>query len=160
MDDILADVIPSDIALINFMGTASFDVEDKLKQVSLPIGHAQDHEVWRTLISTLSDGRMRCFAGYEATETPLIWDTGASVCISPHREDFISYKKSTTRIKDLLSSNKVAGEGMVRWTVHDKDDGLVNLELPGYHIPKAEIRLLSPQVLLTLAGGDSFQNSS
>jgi len=31
VDDILADVIPSDIALINFMGTASFDVEDKLK---------------------------------------------------------------------------------------------------------------------------------
>ena len=103
---------------------------------------------------------MRCFAGYEATETPLIWDTGASVCISPHREDFISYKKSTARIKDLSSSNKVTGKGMVRWTVRDKDGGLVNLELPGYHIPKAEIRLLSPQVLLTLAGGDFFQNSS
>ena len=55
-------------------------------------------------------------------------------------------------IKDLSKTNTVAGEGFVRWKVRDKTGKIVNLELPGYDIPNAEVRLLSPQVLLTTVG--------
>ena len=43
----------------------------------------------------------------------------------------------------------MSGEGIIRWKVRDTKGKVVNLDLPGYHIPSAEVRLLSPQVLLS-----------
>ena len=86
---------------------------------------------------------------------PLIVDTGASVCISPKREDFIYYQDSKANIKDLSKTNTVSGEGIVGWKVRDTTGKVVNLDLPGYHIPSAEVRLLSPQVLLSTVDSSS-----
>ncbi len=97
-----------------------------------------------------------CFSA-TTSHPPLIVDTGASVCISPNKSDFITYTSSTMRIKDLLSSNKVAGEGMLSWHVVDNNGKQVTLTLPGFHIPTAEVRLLSPQLLLLQSGGYSHQ---
>jgi hypothetical protein len=52
------------------------------------------------------------------------------------------------KIKDLSSSNTVAGEGLMCWKVEDLAGRVVNLDLPGYHIPGVEVCLLSPQVIL------------
>jgi hypothetical protein len=84
-------------------------------------------------------------------------DSGASVCITPHQSDFVTYKTSKMKIKDLSSSNTVAGEGLMRWKVEDLAGRVVNLELPGYHVPGAEVCLLSPQVLLSIFGGHTTQ---
>ena len=91
---------------------------------------------------------------------PLIVDTGASVCITPLKSDFETYRPSTMQIKDLSSSNKVAGEGLISWHVVTTDGKQTTLKLPGFHIPTAEVRLLSPQLLLHQAGGYSHQTSS
>jgi hypothetical protein len=90
-------------------------------------------------------------------QTGVIIDSGASVCITPHRSDFINYKDSHMKIRDLSSSNSVAGEGIIRWSMQDEHGDLVHIELLGYHIPTAEVRLLSPQVLLKTIGGQSKQ---
>ncbi len=74
-------------------------------------------------------------------ESLLIIDSGASVCITPHRSDFIMYKTSDMKIKDLSSSNKVADEGLLRWKVEDRAGRVINLDPPGYQIPGAEVRL-------------------
>ena len=100
-----------------------------------------------------------CFSGTLST-IPLIVDTGASVCISPCREDFVTYKTSKLKIKDLSKTNKVQGEGLIRWTVRDKNGQNVILELPGYHIPNAKVWLLRPQVLLMTAGGQAIQTTA
>ncbi len=50
--------------------------------------------------------------------------------------------------KDLSSSNIVAGEGLLQWNITDVAGRTVTLELPEYHVPGVEVRLLSPQVLL------------
>jgi hypothetical protein len=42
----------------------------------------------------------RCFQSIVNNKSLLIIDSGASVCITPHRSDFISYQKSKLRIKD------------------------------------------------------------
>ena len=99
---------------------------------------------------------------YSATHEnpPLIIDTGASVCISPTKSDFITYQPSTMRIKDLSSSNTVAGEGLISWHVLDTKGKQVTVTLQGYHIPTAEVQLLSPQLLLTNAGGYAHQTST
>jgi hypothetical protein len=63
------------------------------------------------------------------------------------------------KIKDLSSSNKVAGEGIIQWSINDHCGESVMVELLGYHIPKAEVRLLSPQVLLRTIGGQALQTT-
>jgi len=103
----------------------------------------------------LSVDTPRICTGSMVDRIPLIIDSGASVCVTPCREDFTVYRDSTVKIKDLSKTNTVAGEGLIRWKVKDKTGKTVFIDLPGYHIPKAEVRLLSPQVLLKTVGGSS-----
>jgi hypothetical protein len=72
-------------------------------------------------------------------ELPLIMNTGASCCISPCQSDFVTYSKSQVKIKDLSSSNSVAGEGMIRWKVLDAHGRSVTIDIPGYHVPHASV---------------------
>jgi transposase InsO family protein len=83
----------------------------------------------------------------QMTKTPLIVDSGASCCISPHREDFVTYHDSKVKIKDLSGVNKVSGEGMLEWKVLDEFGREHTISIKGYHIPRASVRLLSPQYL-------------
>jgi hypothetical protein len=100
-----------------------------------------------------------CFSS-QANEGNVIIDSGASVCISPHRLDFITYNESKMKIKNLSSSNQVAGERIIQWSIKDHRRESVTVELLGYHIPKAEVRLLSPQVLLRTIGGQALQTTT
>jgi hypothetical protein len=61
------------------------------------------------------------------------------------------------KIKDQSFSNKVAGEGILRWKLQDVNGDSVHIELFGYHIPNAEVCLLSPQVLIQTIGGHTLQ---
>jgi hypothetical protein len=87
----------------------------------------------------------------------IIIDSGASVCIFPHKSDFITYKDSKMKIKDLSSLNQVADEGIISWSLQDENGDSVQIELKGYHISNAEVCLLSPQVLLKRIGGHTLQ---
>lgn len=100
-----------------------------------------------------------CFSFKTAVSlaTPLIVDTGASVCISPNRNHFSSYKESNRSVRDLSKKNRVTGEGMIRWSVLDENGKSTFVEVPGFHIPEAEVCLLSPQVLLHHYGGNLVQ---
>ena len=49
----------------------------------------------------------------------------------------------------------MSGEDIVCWKVRDTTSKIVNLDLPGYHIPSAEVRLLSPPVLLSTVDSSS-----
>jgi len=46
----------------------------------------------------------------------------------------------------------VTGKGIVQWKVETKAGDTINLDFLGYHIPNAEVRLLSPQVFLSKVG--------
>jgi hypothetical protein len=61
------------------------------------------------------------------------------------------------KIKDLSSSNQVAGEGILSWSIQDTHGASVIKELMGYHIPNAEVHLLSPQFLLNTISGKAIQ---
>jgi hypothetical protein len=84
------------------------------------------------------------------SEAPLIMDTGASCCVSPCREDFIELTASKVNITDLSSTNQVAGEGLIEWKVLDTVGRCHTIHIKGYYVPKASVRLLSPQCLLQL----------
>jgi hypothetical protein len=85
--------------------------------------------------------------------------SSASISISPHRANFITYGPSNMKIKDLSSSNKVAGEGLIRWRFQETSGDTVALDLPGYHIEGLDVHLLSPQVLLGTFGGRLIQTT-
>eukprot|EP00804_Cyclotella_cryptica_P004979 CCRYP_014091-RB/>CCRYP_014091-RB protein AED:0.37 eAED:0.31 QI:0/0/0/1/1/1/2/0/446 len=91
-------------------------------------------------------------------DPPLIVDSGASCCISPHRDDFESYSPSSAKIKDLSGTNSVAGEGMIRWCVFHSSGRDFTISIRGYHIPTASVRLLSPQALYKSVGGHGEQD--
>jgi hypothetical protein len=67
-----------------------------------------------------------CLSSKIVTSNVII-DTGALVCISPHRSDFVTYASSKMKIKDLSSSNQVAGEGLIRWSLHDATGTVVTI---------------------------------
>jgi hypothetical protein len=53
----------------------------------------------------------------------------------------------------------VAGEGMVKWKLLDKDGFKVELELRAYHMPNASVQLLSPQAMIkSIEGTKGFQD--
>jgi hypothetical protein len=83
---------PSDI--VEFLFGVSFDRD---RRISLPLGEAQEHDGMRTLLEPRG---LPAYLG-STMNIPLIIDTGASICVSPCREDFISYKKSKVKIKAL-----------------------------------------------------------
>jgi hypothetical protein len=60
-----------------------------------------------------------CFSS-STVASEVILDTGASVWISPHKEDFAMYVSSNMKIKDLSSTNKVAGKGIIKLDLQDE----------------------------------------
>jgi hypothetical protein len=95
---------------------------------------------------------LHCFSSSTVANNVII-DSGALVCISPHKSDFITYGPSGMKIKDLSSTNKVAGEGLIQWDLQDKNGHTVTIEAFGYHIPATKVCLLSPQVIIGEKGG-------
>jgi hypothetical protein len=87
-------------------------------------------------------------------EVPLIWDTGASIGLTPFRSDFIDYVKlENVSVKDIARQNKVLGVGTVMWKFVTRDGRDIFLPLICYHVEHAEIRLMSPQQYHKSHGG-------
>ena len=88
---------------------------------------------------------------------PVIWDTGASVCVTPDKDDFINYKESSdiSEVRGLGGkSSSVVGQGEVLWSMHDSNGTLRHLKLPAYHIPQSKARLISTNALLRTYDGE------
>ena len=100
-----------------------------------------------------------CFNTGADCDIITIVDSGASVCVTPHRSDFVTYQSSSMKLKDLSHTNSVDGEGYVQWKLTTESGKIVNVRLPAVHISHAKVRLLSPQVLLTHFKGHLFQTS-
>ena len=78
----------------------------------------------------------------------VIWDSGASMCISGDKQDFIGKIKPLNNavVKGIVSRLKIEGIGRVRWSELDTKGKLRHLMLPAYYVPKTQQRLLSTSV--------------
>ena len=81
----------------------------------------------------------------------IIWDTGASVCVTPHRSDFVQYSTDVdmSNVRGMGGDSSVVGQGTVAWSMHDCNGNLRHFRLKAYHIPSSSARLLSTSVLLS-----------
>lgn len=75
----------------------------------------------------------------------LVWDSGASMCISNDKADFEGNTKPIQQAKvDGVNSHlKLEGHGTVHWSVLDVNGNLRTLKSPACHAPKAQQRLPS-----------------
>ena len=80
-----------------------------------------------------------CMAAMNSDDTfSVIWDSGASMCISGDKRDFIGKVKplSNAVVKEIISGLKIERIGRVRWSVLDTEGKLQHLMLPAYYVPK------------------------
>ena len=87
----------------------------------------------------------------------IIMDTGASICVTPDKDDFSDYQKKPdiNQVKGLGGKvSTVAGQGHVLWSVHDNTGKLRHFKLKAYHIPSAKTRLISTNELLNQYEGE------
>ena len=86
----------------------------------------------------------------------LLFDTGTSMTLSSHREDFVTYTplKKAKVITGAAGKVDVKGKGMVKYVVQDQKGELLTLQLPAYHVPdmSSHDRLLRPQAIKTDPG--------
>ena len=55
------------------------------------------------------------------TSFQIVWDSGASVCITPDRRDFLTFstKSGVSHLHSVGGDHDVEGEGIVLWSVVD-----------------------------------------
>lgn len=87
---------------------------------------------------------------------PVIFDTGASLAISPFRDDFsesMSIPPGDLKLGGMANGLTIEGMGTVTWfftTITGED---VSIQSMAYFVPGAKVRLISPQRLFDLPNG-------
>ena len=95
--------------------------------------------------------RMRDSLGPTANTSPVIWDSGASISISPDPSDFMDTLRppsAISQLKGIARGLRIKGQGEVTWALHDVNGNLRLLKLPAYYVPGIKVRLLSTTSLL------------
>merc|ERR1712025_225383 len=87
----------------------------------------------------------------------VIWDSGASFCITNDKNDFIEpiHKVNDGSINGINGPMKIIGSGRVRWSLLDVTGQLRHIELGCLYAPNATQRLLSTAAFL-----DEYPNNT
>jgi hypothetical protein len=84
---------------------------------------------------------------------PVIFDTGASLAITPHITDFIgSPSTSSVQLKlgGMANGMEIAGTGLVCRTFDTTKGVNLPVKTMAYYVPEAKVRLISPQRVFNL----------
>lgn len=82
-------------------------------------------------------------------ELPIVIDTGASCSVTPTFADFLEKptKPDTNKMEGLNGQcTEVVGAGRIKWDIEDANGNRDAIMTHAYFVPKANIRLFSPQV--------------
>jgi len=90
------------------------------------------------------------------TNTMLVWDTGASIGLTPFCSYFIDYLPlGGITVIDIARANTVLGNGTIMWKLPTTTGNHVFILAVVYHMPDCDIHLFSPQSYFNLHGGDA-----
>eukprot|EP00979_Chaetoceros_neogracilis_P007261 scaffold1521_cov271-Chaetoceros_neogracile.AAC.69 len=107
--------------------------------------------------------RVRLHRDVKGNPGPVIWDSGASVCVEPTKENFHCYTKDVD-IKNLQSFTKsgtpVVGMGKVTHYIKDVDGNLRTLQLKTYHVPSSKHRIIATSEVLRQYEGETFSEDN
>jgi hypothetical protein len=96
------------------------------------------------------------FSERPTTRQPVIFDTGASLAITPDKTDFdgpLTVPKGDLRLGGMANGLKIEGMGPVTWTFSNSTGANVVVRGMAYYVPKSTARLLSPQRLFDESTG-------
>jgi hypothetical protein len=82
---------------------------------------------------------------------PVVWDSGASRSVSPHRSDFVGPLEPTPlsmKLQGIARGIRIKGVGHVAWSFVDDTGMLRTLKVPALYVPEASTRLLSTNELM------------
>ena len=82
---------------------------------------------------------------------PVIWDSGASISITPDRKDFvgpINTPGPITQLQGIAKGLRIEGQGHVLWAMQDTLGNLRIIKVPAYLVSRIKVRLLSTTSLL------------
>ena len=96
--------------------------------------------------------------GQKETSFQIGQDSGASVCITPDKRDFLTFtsQPGVSHLHSVSSGHDAEGEGMVLWSVVDTTGMLRHFKVKAYYVPSSYIRLLSLHALLQHNEGESI----
>ena len=78
-------------------------------------------------------------------DKPIVFDSGCSIAVTPHLEDFGGeIKKVQKTMTGLSSTAQVEGEGMVNWSFYDDYGVIQHVKVKANYIPSSTVRLFSP----------------
>jgi hypothetical protein len=106
----------------------------------------------------VADDWMFTFAAKKPFESrsPIIFDTGASLDITPNQHDFVEPPTSLNRpmmLGGMENDLEIKGIGMVAWTFDAVDGSEIQLLTQAYWVLNSKARLLSPQKLFNKKRG-------
>ena len=105
-----------------------------------------------------------CFLEQNASDhTPVVIDSGASICLTPFESDFSGpiVASPLQKLTGLTTDTPVAGQGVVAWTVYDMFGVVRTIKVTAQYVPDASIRLFSPQQYFQeRQAGSLFMNHS
>ena len=87
-----------------------------------------------------------------AQRTPIVFDTGCSVSITPFQGDFVGIIQpcKVSHINGVgNTTHKIAGVGVVEWSIYDANGEEFVIQTAAYYVPSSDIRLFSPQTYST-----------
>ena len=89
---------------------------------------------------------MRVYMSPDAS-MPIVVDSGASLSLTPHFEDFVEPPNpcDLSDLHGLSGTTKVLGMGTVEWMVRDLYGAVRTIRCQAYYVPQAKVSLFSPQ---------------
>lgn len=103
--------------------------------------------IWGLLTALLTSAKFLSPTETVVDDRTLIWDTGASITVTPFKEDFVGAIQPPTERRFVrgLGSKPIEGFGRVKYLVLDSKGWIRTIELPAIHVPSIPKRLLSTQ---------------
>ena len=90
---------------------------------------------------------------------PVIWDSGASISITPDCKDFvgpISTPGPITQLQGIAKGLQIEGQGHALWAIQDTLGNLPIIRVPAYLVSRIKVRLLSTTSLLQAYPGETI----
>lgn len=123
--------------------------------------HAPTNPTLRQHLIEYAPSWFRAMFNKVATKHTVVWDSGASMSVSPCRDDFVGEFETFTKRPTLKGISdqlvEIHGKGNVSWTFEDTNGMLRTLKVPCLYVPKINQRLLSTTSLLTTYPSESLR---
>jgi hypothetical protein len=123
--------------------------------MSAHLTHVPTNQVTQLLVA---DNWMFAFAANKPFESraPVVFDTGASLAITPNQHDFVEPPTSLSHpmtLGGMENDLEIKGIGIVAWTFDAADGSEIKLLTQEYWVPNSKARLMSPQKLFNKKSG-------